>query len=154
MNSHNLKKHKRLFIIACIAFIFGIGGIMEISNCFIKTDAIDAVVVKAYQGRRTGRRGRSKSRTRLMYVEWTDLNGNSHTNRIVFDREHSQVGDICQILVDAKTHSKIISHKPESIVVAIYGAFFCILGLWLMIMCFKYDTISIFKKTPRNSIKH
>lgn len=40
MNSHNLKKHKRLFIIACIAFIFGIGGIMEISNCFVKTDTI------------------------------------------------------------------------------------------------------------------
>lgn len=154
MNLHNLKKHKCLFIVACIAFIFGIGGIMEISNCFVKTDTIDAVVVKAYQGRRTGRRGRSKSRTRLMYVEWTDLNGNSHTNRIVFDREHSHVGDICQIRVDAKTHSEIISHKPESIVVAIYGAFFCILGLWLMIMCFKYDTIRIFKKTPRNSIKH
>lgn len=42
---------------------------MNISNCFIKTDTIDAVVVKSYQGRRTGRRGRSRSRTRLMYVE-------------------------------------------------------------------------------------
>lgn len=54
----------------------------------------------------------------------------------------------------AKTHSEIISHKPESIVVAIYGAFFCILGLWLMIMCFKYDTIRIFRRTHRDSIKH
>lgn len=69
MNLHNLKKHKRLFIVACIVFILGIGGIMNISNCFIKTDTIDAVVVKSYQGRRTGRRGRSRSRTRLMYVE-------------------------------------------------------------------------------------
>lgn len=89
-----------------------------------------------------------------MYVEWTDLNGNSHTDRIIFDREHSQIGDICQILVDAKTHSRVISHKPESIVVAIYGLFFCILGLWLIIMCFKYNTIRVFKKAPKNSIKH
>ncbi len=73
---------------------------------------------------------------------------------LFFDREHSRVGDICQIRVDAKTHSEIISHKPESIVVAIYGAFFCILGLWLMIMCFKYDTIRIFRRTHRDSIKH
>lgn len=34
MNLHNLKKHMRLFIIACIAFIFGIGGIMEISTYY------------------------------------------------------------------------------------------------------------------------
>ena len=31
-NLYNIKKHKHLFIIACIVFLFGIGGIMNISK--------------------------------------------------------------------------------------------------------------------------
>ncbi len=34
MNLHNLKNHKHLFIVACIVFILGIGGIMNISTYY------------------------------------------------------------------------------------------------------------------------
>lgn len=120
MQIEKIKRHKVLFIILCIIFLFGIGSMTKIFDLLIEAEEIEAVVTKSWYGHNTNHHNGWK-----MNIEWVDLDGNTHIEGSLSNPDMLDVGDECTILVDEETHSKRLLSLKGNIMMFVMGVCLC-----------------------------
>lgn len=120
----------RIGLVCCLLFM------SKISDLFVDSVEIEAVVTKTY--RSSGRAGSGGAK---MNIEWVDLNGDTQTQGTMQNGYGLEVGDIYTILVDAKTHSRMVTSPTGSVCMFLGGLLGCIFDLLAMKVlygCAKY----------------
>lgn len=131
IEKNKIRKHKAFFIILCITFLFGIGSMAKITDLLIETDEIEAVVVKSWYSHNTKHRNGWE-----MNIEWTDLDGNMHSDGSLSNPDQLDVGDRYTMMVDAETHSRRIISTKGNIFMFVMGVCLCSGSFILIIKCY------------------
>ena len=134
LDKYKISNGKFGFFALCFFFIVCILIMTKISDLFVDSVEIEAVVTNTY----LDYRGKGNPRPK-MNIEWEDLQGDIQTEGSMYNEYNLEVGDTYIILVDEETHSKMTNSVSGSIVLFVIGLIGFIFDLIFMKFLYGYE---------------
>lgn len=134
LDKYKISNGKFGFFALCFFFIVCILIMTKISDLFVDSVEIEAVVTNTY----LDYRGKGNPRPK-MNIEWTDLEGDIQTEGNMYNEYNLEEGDTCIILVDKETHSKITNSATGSIILFFIGLIGLIIDLIFMKFLYGFE---------------